>query len=161
MALNEALRARQQKPVATERAPRPPADMRPEEWQTRVDLTAAYRLAAIYGWTDLNNTHFSARIPGTEHFLLNPFGMPFWRHLLPARRPAAPAEFLVVNLIPEHDVEPHAQFPSHGDDGFWAAAAPKQGAVVTFEVDSRVGGDQASLAQDESEQGTALLGDLA
>jgi ribulose-5-phosphate 4-epimerase/fuculose-1-phosphate aldolase len=77
MAMNEALRARQQKPDATERAPRPPADMRPEEWQTRVDLAAAYRLAAIYGWTDLNNTHFSARIPGTDHFLLNPFGMLF------------------------------------------------------------------------------------
>ena len=77
MAMNETLRARQQKPVAAGRATRPPADMRPEEWQTRVDLAAAYRLAAIYGWTDLNNTHFSARIPGTEHFLLNPFGMLF------------------------------------------------------------------------------------
>ena len=77
MALNEALRARQRKPIAAERAPRPPADMRPEEWQTRVDLAAAYRLAAIYGWTDLNNTHFSARLPGTEHFLLSPFGMLF------------------------------------------------------------------------------------
>jgi len=43
----------------------------------RVDLAAAYRLAVIYGWTDLNNTHFSARIPGTDHFLLNPFGMFF------------------------------------------------------------------------------------
>jgi len=32
---------------------------------------------------------------------------------------------------------------------------------VTCEIDFRVGGDQASLAQDESEQGTALLGDLA
>ena len=42
--------------------------------QTRVDLAAAYRLAVLYGWTDLNNTHFSARIPGTDHFLLNPFG---------------------------------------------------------------------------------------
>ena len=51
--------------------------MTPEEWQTRVDLAAAYRLAVVYGWTDLNNTHFSARIPGTEHFLLNPFGMNF------------------------------------------------------------------------------------
>src|SRR5258707_3090006 len=75
-----------------------------------------------------------------------------WRHLLPARRPAAPAEFLVVNLIPEHNVELHEHFASNGDDGFGAAAAPKQGAVVTFEVDFRVGGDQASLAQDESEQ---------
>ena len=54
-----------------------PSGMTPAEWQTRVDLAAAYRLAVIYGWTDLNNTHFSARIPGTEHFLLNPFGMLF------------------------------------------------------------------------------------
>lgn len=55
-----------------------PDHISPEEWQLRVDLAAAYRLAAIYGWTDLNNTHFSARVPGTEnHFLLNPFGMLF------------------------------------------------------------------------------------
>jgi len=52
-----------------------PVTMSPDEWQTRVDLAAAYRLAAVYGWTDLNNTHFSARIPGTEHFLLNPMGL--------------------------------------------------------------------------------------
>ena len=49
----------------------------PLAWHLRVDLAAAYRLAAIYGWTDLNNTHFSARIPGTDTFLLNPFGMLF------------------------------------------------------------------------------------
>lgn len=54
-----------------------PAGMSTQEWQVRVDLAAAYRLAAIYGWTDLNNTHFSARIPGTDTFLLNPFGMLF------------------------------------------------------------------------------------
>jgi len=55
-----------------------PAGMTPEEWQLRVDLAAAYRLAALYGWTDLNNTHFSVRIPGLEHhFLLNPFGLLF------------------------------------------------------------------------------------
>ena len=55
----------------------PPGNMAPEEWRMRMDLAAAYRLAVIYGWTDLNNTHFSARIPGTDHFLLNPFGMLF------------------------------------------------------------------------------------
>lgn len=55
-----------------------PRGISPQEWRLRVDLAAAYRLAAIYGWTDLNNTHFSARIPGTpNHFLLNPFGMLF------------------------------------------------------------------------------------
>ena len=55
-----------------------PAGMSAAEWQLRIDLAAAYRLAAIYGWTDLNNTHFSARVPGPDHhFLLNPFGMLF------------------------------------------------------------------------------------
>lgn len=55
----------------------PPRHIHPDEWRMREDLAAAYRLAVIYGWTDLNNTHFSARIPGTDHFLLNPFGMLF------------------------------------------------------------------------------------
>src|SRR5712671_2040133 len=49
-----------------------------EEWQTRVDLAAAYRLVALYGWDDLIFTHISARVPDSEHhFLLNPYGMMF------------------------------------------------------------------------------------
>jgi ribulose-5-phosphate 4-epimerase/fuculose-1-phosphate aldolase len=49
-----------------------------EEWQARVDLAAAYRLVAHYGWDDLIFTHISARVPGPEHqFLLNPYGMMF------------------------------------------------------------------------------------
>ena len=50
----------------------------PEEWQMRVDLAAAYRLVAEYGWDDLVFTHISARVPGPEHhFLINPYGMMF------------------------------------------------------------------------------------
>jgi ribulose-5-phosphate 4-epimerase/fuculose-1-phosphate aldolase len=49
-----------------------------EEWQVRVDLAAAYRLVAAYGWDDLVFTHISARVPGPEHhFLINPYGMMF------------------------------------------------------------------------------------
>jgi ribulose-5-phosphate 4-epimerase/fuculose-1-phosphate aldolase len=49
-----------------------------EEWHARVDLAAAYRLVALYGWDDLIFTHISARVPGGEHyFLLNPYGMMF------------------------------------------------------------------------------------
>ena len=49
-----------------------------EEWQARVDLAAAYRLVALYGWDDLIFTHISARVPGADHhFLLNPYGMMF------------------------------------------------------------------------------------
>src|SRR5271169_712287 len=49
-----------------------------EEWQIRVDLAAAYRLVAHFGWDDLVFTHISARVPGPEHhFLINPFGLMF------------------------------------------------------------------------------------
>jgi ribulose-5-phosphate 4-epimerase/fuculose-1-phosphate aldolase len=48
------------------------------ERKVRVDLAAAYRLAARNGWTDLIYTHISARVPGSDdHFLINPFGLAF------------------------------------------------------------------------------------
>jgi ribulose-5-phosphate 4-epimerase/fuculose-1-phosphate aldolase len=50
----------------------------PEEWKIRVDLAAAYRLVAHFGWDDLIFTHLSARVPGPEHhFLLNPYQLMF------------------------------------------------------------------------------------
>ncbi len=50
----------------------------PEEWNIRVDLAAAYRLVALYGWDDIVFTHISARIPGPEHhFLINPYNLMF------------------------------------------------------------------------------------
>jgi ribulose-5-phosphate 4-epimerase/fuculose-1-phosphate aldolase len=48
-----------------------------EEWQVRVDLAAAYQLAAQFRWTDLIYTHFSARVPGTEDILINAYGLMF------------------------------------------------------------------------------------
>lgn len=49
-----------------------------EEWQTRIDLAACYRLVAMYGWADLVFTHITAKIPGSENqFLINPYGMLF------------------------------------------------------------------------------------
>jgi ribulose-5-phosphate 4-epimerase/fuculose-1-phosphate aldolase len=49
-----------------------------EEWQTRVDLAACYRLVAYFHWDDLVFTHITAKIPGTENqFLINPYGMMF------------------------------------------------------------------------------------
>ena len=50
----------------------------PEEWAIRVDLAAAYRLVAHYGWDDMIFTHLSARVPGPEHhFLINPYNLMF------------------------------------------------------------------------------------
>jgi len=52
--------------------------MVPGELEARVDLAAAYRLVALYGWDDLIFTHLSARVPGPEHhFLINPYDMMF------------------------------------------------------------------------------------
>ena len=48
-----------------------------QEWNLRVDLAAAYQLAAIFKWTDLIYTHFSARLPGHDEFLINPYGLMF------------------------------------------------------------------------------------
>lgn len=48
------------------------------EWAVRVDLAAAYRLVARYGWDDLIFTHLSARVPGADHhFLINPYDRMF------------------------------------------------------------------------------------
>src|ERR1700685_2675250 len=48
----------------------------PEEWQTRVDLAACYRLVAMYGYTEMIANHISCRVPGShDHFLINPYGM--------------------------------------------------------------------------------------
>ncbi|ACO79300.1 aldolase II superfamily protein [Azotobacter vinelandii CA] len=48
------------------------------EWEARVKLAAAYRLAARLRWTDHIYTHFSIRVPGPDrHFLINPYGLAF------------------------------------------------------------------------------------
>src|SRR5687768_8400270 len=55
----------------------PRLDVSPVEWEARVDLAACYRLAALNQWDDGIATHISARIPGEESFLINPFGLFF------------------------------------------------------------------------------------
>ncbi|RIJ32740.1 class II aldolase/adducin family protein [Henriciella mobilis] len=47
------------------------------EWAVRRDLALCYRLVALHGWDDLVATHISARLPGRNSFLINPFGMLF------------------------------------------------------------------------------------
>ena len=55
-----------------------PARMSAEEWQTRLDLAACYRLVDLFGWSDLINTRITARVPGPhDHFLINPYGLLF------------------------------------------------------------------------------------
>jgi ribulose-5-phosphate 4-epimerase/fuculose-1-phosphate aldolase len=48
-----------------------------DEYQTRLDLAAAYRLVNKFGWDDVIFTHLSAKIPNTNTFLINQYGLRF------------------------------------------------------------------------------------
>ena len=71
-------------PATTPHVPSRRGEVSDAEWQLRVDLAAAYRLVALFGWDDLVFTHISARLPdaaGSTHdggeFLINPYGFMF------------------------------------------------------------------------------------
>lgn len=51
-------------------------EVSPQEWRTRVELAACYRLIDLFGMTDLIYNHITARIPGgDEHLLINLYGL--------------------------------------------------------------------------------------
>ena len=119
------------------------AGISPAERQLRIDLAAAYRLAALYGWTDLNNTHFSARVPGPEHhFLLNPFGMLFDEITASSLikvdcdgtvigdgdYPANPAGFIIHGAL--HMAVPRAQCILHTHSRFGTAVAMQKDGLL-------------------------------
>ena len=95
------------------------------EWQTRVDLAACYRLIAFYGWDDLIFTHISAKVPGTEDFLINPYGMMFHeitasslikvdlagKKLMESQYEINPAGYTVHSAV--HEVRPDANCVLH------------------------------------------------
>jgi ribulose-5-phosphate 4-epimerase/fuculose-1-phosphate aldolase len=98
----------------------------PEEWQTRVDLAAAYRLVALFGWDDLVFTHISARVPGHEHeFLINPYGLFFdeitasslvkvdhhGTPVMPTPFPVNPAGFVIHSAV--HEARPSVNCVLH------------------------------------------------
>jgi len=47
----------------------------PQEWQARLDLAACYRLMDLHGMTDMIYNHITLRIPGTDHLLINLYGL--------------------------------------------------------------------------------------
>ena len=143
----------------------------PEEWQTRVDLAAAYRLFAVYGWDDLIFTHITARVPGgDEHFLINPFGMMFdeitasslvkidlkGNVVLDNGYPVNPAGFTIHSAVHEgrHDIGcvMHAHTPAS-----IAVSSLKEGLLPisqqsTFVLASLAYHDYEGLAVDEDEK---------
>ena len=55
--------------------PKSPAGIDDNEWEARLDLAACYRMVSYYGWTSVVYNHITLRIPGTDTFLINPFGL--------------------------------------------------------------------------------------
>ena len=103
-----------------------------EEWAVRVDLAAAYRLVALYGWDDLIFTHLSARVPGPEHhFLINPYDMMFeeitasslvkidveGQPVVPTAHPVNPAGFTIHSAIHMAREDAHAVMHLHTPAG--------------------------------------------
>lgn len=106
--------------------------MAPGEWEARVDLAAAYRLVALYGWDDLIFTHLSARVPGPEHhFLINPYDMMFeeitasslvkididGQPVGPSAHPVNPAGFTIHSAIHMARDDAHAVMHLHTPHG--------------------------------------------
>ena len=119
-----------------------------EEWQTRVDLAACYRLIAMHGWDDLVFTHISARVPGPdEHFLINAYGLMFeemtasslikvdlgGNKVIDSPYPVNPAGFVIHSAVHEarHDVG--CVLHTHTKAGI-AVAAQKNGLLPLSQV---------------------------
>ncbi len=52
----------------------------PDEWATRLQLAACYRIFAMLGWTEMIYNHITVRLPHSvsgddKQFLINPFGL--------------------------------------------------------------------------------------
>ena len=108
------------------------AQVSDEEWAVRVDLAAAYRLVALYGWDDLIFTHLSARVPGPEHhFLINPYDMMFEEitasslvkidvdgmPVIPTSHPVNPAGFTIHSALHMNCEDAHAVMHLHTPHG--------------------------------------------
>jgi ribulose-5-phosphate 4-epimerase/fuculose-1-phosphate aldolase len=115
------------------------------EWEARVDCACAYRLVRHFGMDDLIYNHISARIPGTEEFLLNPFGLMYdemcasslikvdlagkvlWEPEFPEGLPYKfnPAGFVIHGAIHEAKPELHCVIHTHSLAGMAVASLRK------------------------------------
>jgi ribulose-5-phosphate 4-epimerase/fuculose-1-phosphate aldolase len=139
------------------------------EWRQRVDLAAAYRLVAHFGWDDLVFTHLSARVPGPEpHFLINPYGMLFdeitasslikvdldGKKVLDSPYEINPAGFVIHSAIHAARADAHSVLHVHSLNGI-AVSAQRAGVLPLSQQSIFV---LASLAYHDYE-GVALRDD--
>jgi ribulose-5-phosphate 4-epimerase/fuculose-1-phosphate aldolase len=111
-------------------ARRPPA-IEQSEWQVRCELAAAYRLFAHLGWHELIYNHLTVRVPGTPHFLINPFGLMYreaaagnlvkidleGRKVEPSPWAVNPAGFVVHSAVHAARADAHCVIHTHTTAG--------------------------------------------
>jgi ribulose-5-phosphate 4-epimerase/fuculose-1-phosphate aldolase len=115
------------------------------EWEARVDCACAYRLVRHFGMDDLIYNHISAKIAGTEQFLLNPFGLMYdeicasalikvdlsgkvlWEPEFPPGLPYKfnPAGFVIHGAIHQAKPEVHCVIHTHSLAGMAVASLKK------------------------------------
>ncbi len=139
-----------------------------EEWQIRIDLAAAYRLVALYGWDDLIFTHITAKIPNSDHFLINPYGLMFeeitasslvkinlaGEKVMESPHPINPAGFTIHSCIHAARPDAHCVMHTHSINGV-AVSAQETGVLPLSHQSYFV---LSSLAYHDYE-GVALLED--
>src|SRR2546426_11024964 len=76
-------------------------------------------------------------------------------------RPAPPTELVIVDLITQHNEQPHEELAGDGDFGFGTPAAMHEREVGALEIGIHARGMRGGLAKGEAEQRAALLGDVA
>jgi ribulose-5-phosphate 4-epimerase/fuculose-1-phosphate aldolase len=131
----------------------------PEEWQVRVELAAAYRLVALFGWDDLVFTHISARVPGREHeFLINPYGLFFeeitasslvkvdheGQPVMPTPFDVNPAGFVIHSAV--HEARPNVNCVLH-TYGAWHRGRRARGRLAAVVAAIRFRADESRLSR--------------
>ncbi|WP_409440134.1 class II aldolase/adducin family protein [Psychromonas sp. GE-S-Ul-11] len=111
-----------------------------QEQKLRLDLAAAYRLAAMFGWEDTLYTHFSVRLPGEgePRFLINPFGLMFDEitasnlivvdaqgHIVSGDAKYNPAGFTIHSAVHNARDDAHCVIHTHTLAGMAVAACEK------------------------------------
>ncbi|MEJ7928353.1 class II aldolase/adducin family protein [Ramlibacter sp. AN1015] len=110
---------------------RRPAGCAAAEWQLRCELAAAYRLFAQLGWHELIYNHLTVRVPDSEHYLINPFGL-MYREITASRLvkidlegnkvepspwPVNPAGFIVHGAVHAAREDAHCVMHTHTTAG--------------------------------------------
>lgn len=109
-----------------------PAHIEPEEWRSRVELAAAYRVFDHLGWIELIFNHITLRVPGPEtHFLINPYGLMYnevtasnlvkidlaGNKVAPSEYEVNPAGYTIHSAIHEARPDAHCVMHTHTTTG--------------------------------------------